>query len=156
MSDLITTELPLTDDERQILKLIDSDIIPGSEEFNLPGADDPKIFARILDKGRKHEDLLRQGINLIDQQSKDRFDTSFVEASNTDRSTLIEALKTSNGMFVPVLVSITLQAYYQDPRVLESVDLEGRPPFPDGYEVEQGDWSLLDPVRNREKFYRKV
>ena len=28
------------------------------------------------------------------------------------------------------------------------------PPFSKGFEVEQGDWSLLDPVRARPKLYR--
>jgi hypothetical protein len=32
--------------------------------------------------------------------------------------------------------------------------MEPRPPFPEGFEVEEGDWSLLDPVRARPKLYR--
>ena len=39
---------------------------------------------------------------------------------------------------------------------MESLGMEARPPFPKGYEVEQGDWSLLDPVRARPKMYREV
>jgi hypothetical protein len=31
-----------------------------------------------------------------------------------------------------------------------------RPPFPKGRVVEQGDWSLLDPVRARPRMYRVV
>jgi hypothetical protein len=34
--------------------------------------------------------------------------------------------------------------------------MEARPPFPKGHEVEQGDWSLLDPVRMRPKLYREA
>ena len=41
-------------------------------------------------------------------------------------------------------------------RVLESLGTPPRPPFPEGYEVDQGDWSLLDPVRNRGPIYRPV
>jgi len=36
------------------------------------------------------------------------------------------------------------------------LDLEPRPPFPKGHELEQGDWTLLDPVRNKDKIYRKI
>jgi len=44
---------------------------------------------------------------------------------------------------------------------LENLDalalgLEARPPFPKGYVLEQGDWSLLDAVRKRAPFWRKV
>ena len=40
-----------------------------------------------------------------------------------------------------------LQCYYRDDRVLRSLGLELRAPFPKGYTLEQGDWSLLDPVK---------
>jgi hypothetical protein len=36
-----------------------------------------------------------------------------------------------------------------------SLGMEPRAPFPKGFEVEQGDWSLLDPVRARPKLYRR-
>ena len=40
-----------------------------------------------------------------------------------------------------------LLCYYRDDRVMVSLGLEARPPFPKGHVLEQGDWSLLDPVR---------
>ena len=33
---------------------------------------------------------------------------------------------------------------------------DARPPFPKGFDVEQGDWSLLDPVKRRGTIYRPV
>ena len=54
------------------------------------------------------------------------------------------------------LTRIVLQCYYRDDRVMRSLDMEVRPPFPKGFEVEQGDWSLLDPVRARPKLFRDV
>jgi hypothetical protein len=39
---------------------------------------------------------------------------------------------------------------------MQSLGLEPRPPFPKGHVVEQGDWSLLDPVRARPPMYRGV
>ena len=41
-------------------------------------------------------------------------------------------------------------------RVLRSLGLELRPPFPKGYTLEQGDWSLLDPVKARPSMWRRV
>jgi len=40
--------------------------------------------------------------------------------------------------------------------VAGSLGQEPRPPFPKGHVVEQGDWSLLDPVKARKPFYRRV
>ena len=37
---------------------------------------------------------------------------------------------------------------------MRSLGMEPRPAFPKGFEVERGDWSLLDPVRARPKLYR--
>ena len=37
-----------------------------------------------------------------------------------------------------------------------SIDLKSTPPFPGGHEIEQGDWNLLDPVKARAPFYRRV
>jgi hypothetical protein len=39
---------------------------------------------------------------------------------------------------------------------MHSLGQEPRPPFPKGHTVEQGDWSLLDPVKARQPFYRRV
>src|SRR6516162_1999713 len=55
------------------------------------------------------------------------------------------------------LSSAELQVRIHSPpadRVMRSLGLEPRPPYPKGFEVEQGDWSLLDPVRARPKLYR--
>jgi len=51
---------------------------------------------------------------------------------------------------------VTAQCYYRDDRVMLSIGMEPRPPHPLGYVVEQGDWSLLDPVRGRDDLYRKT
>jgi hypothetical protein len=54
------------------------------------------------------------------------------------------------------LVRVVLLCYYRDDRVMRSLGQEPRPPFPKGHVVEQGDWSLLDPVRARPPMYRVV
>jgi hypothetical protein len=46
--------------------------------------------------------------------------------------------------------------YYRDDRVMVSLGLEARPPFPKGHVLEQGDWSLLDSVRARKPFWRSA
>lgn len=156
MSDLIKTELPLTSEERQILKVIVNEIIPADDQFRVPGAADPDIFTRILTLANQFEEPLKNGLIALNRQSVDRFQTSFIESTAIEQSNLMRELRDSGNTFVRIVLSITLQSYYQDPRVLESVDLETRAPHPQGYNVEQGDWSLLDPVRKRQKFYRQV
>jgi hypothetical protein len=65
------------------------------------------------------------------------------------REAVAREFRTSGGPAAATLVRVVLQCYYRDDRVLRSLGLELRPPFPKGYELEQGDWSLLDPVKAR-------
>ena len=65
-------------------------------------------------------------------------------------------MRDNGGQSLIYLERIILQCYYRDDRVMRSLGLEVRPPYPKGFEVEQGDWSLLDPVRARPKLYREI
>src|SRR6202022_921354 len=58
------------------------------------------------------------------------------------------------GAPLTALVRVVLLCYYRDDRVMRSLGQEPRPPFPKGHVVEQGDWSLLDPVRKRPRMHR--
>ena len=72
------------------------------------------------------------------------------------RGEVAATLRAEGGSPVGVLTRIVLLCYYRDDRVMVSLGLEPRPPFPKGHELEQGDWSLLDPVRARAPFWRRV
>lgn len=56
--------------------------------------------------------------------------------------------------FLEVMIGLVANAYYTDPRILTSLNKEDRPPFPKGNTLEQGDWSLLDPVKKRDPVFR--
>jgi hypothetical protein len=66
------------------------------------------------------------------------------------------ASKNTAGAAAAALIRVVLQCYYRDDRVLYWLGLELRPPFPEGYVLEQGDWSLLDPVKARPSMWRRV
>ena len=57
---------------------------------------------------------------------------------------------------VATLTRVVLQCYYRDDRVVRSLGLEPRPPYPKGHVLEDGDWSLLDPVRARPPMWRRA
>jgi len=65
-------------------------------------------------------------------------------------------LRTKGGAAVATLTRVVLQCYYRDDRVVRSLGLEPRPPYPKGHVLEEGDWSLLDPVRARPPMWRRV
>jgi hypothetical protein len=79
---------------------------------------------------------------------------SFADLDPQPRGTVAARLHEAGGDALTYLTRIVLQCYYRDDRVMRSLGMEPRPPYPKGFEVEQGDWSLLDPVRARPKLYR--
>ena len=74
----------------------------------------------------------------------------------TVREAVAGQFRASGGAAAATLTRVVLQCYYRDDRVLRSLGLELRPPFPKGYGLEQGDWSLLEPVKARPSMWRRA
>ena len=125
-------------------------MIPASAQYQVPGADDERIFADIVATLRPHAALARDAIARLDELAGG----SFAACDGPARQAAAHDFRTGARALASLLVSVTVQCYYRDDRVMVSLGMDPRPPFPKGFEVEQGDWSLLDPVRARPKMYR--
>ena len=140
----------LTDAEIRALRDIAGTMIPADAALKVPGADDPAIIADIVKSLGRDLAPLREAVAAIGARAKGAFTSMNVDVR--------EALLTeyiAGGGAGAVLARVILSAYYRDDRVLLSLGMEPRAPFPKGHVVEQGDWSLLDPVRKRAPFWRK-
>jgi hypothetical protein len=127
-------------------------IIPPSETFGVPGADDELIFSDICRSlERDFADVCRALADL-----KELSGGAFADLAPGRRNEVANALREKGGAPLTHLVRIVLLCYYRDDRVMHSLGQEPRSPFPKGHVVEQGDWSLLDPVRARPPFWRRV
>lgn len=154
--DLISTDNPLSEAERQMLETLVGMMIPASEQYQVPGADDALIFANILATSDEILGAVTSHLKALDDLCIDRHGEHFPALNDADRLALLTEFSGLHPPFMPTLISITLQCYYQDDRVMESLDMEARPPYPDGFTVQQGDWSLLEPVQQRPKMYREI
>jgi hypothetical protein len=94
--------------------------------------------------------LVKQAIAAIAEKSGGAFST----LDRDRREALINDYYASKSAAALTLGRVILGAYYRDDRVLSAVGHEARAPFPKGYTVEQGDWSLLDVVRTRPQLWR--
>ena len=81
---------------------------------------------------------------------------ALAELAAGKRDEVANEFRATGGGAAATLVRVVLQCYYRDDRVLRSLGLELRPPFPGGYTLEQGDWSLLDPVKARPSMWRRT
>ncbi len=147
---LIANDHPLTSGQRESLRAVARIMIPASEDYRVPGADDQLIFADVLATLTPNLTSVVSALSTLDALA----DGSFAEQDASTQATICERFRSSNSPLVGVLVALIAQCYYRDNRVMRSLGMEPRPPFPQGFEVEQGDWSLLDPVRARAKIYR--
>jgi hypothetical protein len=148
----MSAEPTLTPAQRDDLRTIAGLIIPASTEFDVPGADDPVIQADIL------ATLGRDTAGVCEALDKLACLAGAPLASIDDarREAVARQLRSEGGEAAATLTRVVLQCYYRDDRVVRSLGLEPRPPYPKGHELEQGDWSLLDPVRARPPFWRRA
>jgi hypothetical protein len=143
-------ETPLSPAETRDLRCIAGLMIPASTEFGVPGADDAIIFADIV--GSLGRDLaeVRKALGGFAEIAGG----TFAELDAARREAVAAAFRARGGAQAATLSRVILQCYYRDDRVVRSLGLEPRAPFPKGHPLEQGDWSLLDPVRARPKMWR--
>ncbi len=151
-----TIEETFTDNQIDALKILVEMIIPASEEHRLPSAAEERIFADILDTAQRQQRAVCEGLSALDVLSRDDEGGMFVALEPAARGRIVETFRRAHGKDADLLATITVQCYYRDGRIMRTLDMETRPPHPLGYDVDEGDWSLLEPVRGRREFYRKA
>ena len=156
MSELPTVGSTLSKDQRLALYTLVGIMIPASQEYGIPGADNVDIFAAILATSQVDAPRVGDGLKTLEAMSNIRHRKGFNSLDRATQYAVVDAFRQQPSDYVEVIVNITLQCYYRDERVMRSLGIEVRAPYPKGFEVEQGDWSLLDPVKNRPKMYRKI
>ncbi len=142
----------LSSAQTRALRAFAGTMIPASAEHRVPGADDDLIFSDMTrDLGRDHADVVAALARLDELAGGD-----FADLLDDRRLAVANQWRSEGGPAFQSLTRVVLLAYYRDDRVMRSLGQEPRPPFPKGHVVEQGDWSLLDPVRARAPFWRKI
>lgn len=147
--------MPLSSEHTRVLTAVLDEIIPPSEDGRMPGAGEAGVVAHIeaqLARSPELQPAIEQGLAAL----RDVTGGGFAALAPEARREALDSLAASQPGFVPMLAFQTITGYYQLPRVLEGLGLEPRPPHPKGYELEAGDLSLLDPVRERGPRYREV
>jgi hypothetical protein len=149
-------EQTFSDAETTTLRSLVDMIIPASDEYMLPSANDEKIFADILLSAGAYQTKISRALSALEQICHDQFDHDFTELDTTEKSAAVDLFRQDYRAGSDLIATVTAQCYYRDDRIMAALDMETRPPFPEGYEVDEGNWSLLDPVRNLPPIYRKV
>ena len=139
---------------RTFTALLD-ELIP-ARSASLPGAGSLGIGEDIESKLGDAAALVASGLTALDVQARERGVDDFAELALQERASLISEVEADHPGFIELLVFHAYTTYYQHPRVIVAIGLKPEPPYPGGYELEQGDLGLLNPVRERGKMYRDI
>ena len=150
----MTNATPPQDEERALAGVLD-EIIPPSNDGSLPGAGELGLAPELLEREPALKLLVPPGLRALDELVEGGA-AGLCNLSKQAKLDVLNQLATQEPGFIPALTFHTYIAYYQHERVVEALGLEARPPFPQGYDMEVGDLSLLDPVRQRGAMYRKT
>jgi hypothetical protein len=148
----MSAETTITPVQRADLRIVAGMMIPASVEYGVPGADDAAIQADMLATLGRDTASVREALDHLARLAG--MPISDLDAAR--RETVVQQFRNTGGVAAATLIRVVLQCYYRDDRVLRSLGLELRPPFPKGYPLEQGDWSLLDPVKARSPMWRRT
>ena len=141
----MSESLQLTRAQRDDLRTVAGMIVPASDEYKVPGADDAVIQADILATLGRDTKLVATALDHLARLAGQ----PLADLDSAGRDAVAQEFRKHGGTAAATLVRVVLQCYYRDDRVLRSLGLELRAPFPRGHVLPDGDWSLLDPVKAR-------
>lgn len=143
----MTTRKELSPAEIRDLRCVAGLMIPPSAEFAMPGADDDAVIADIVATVGRDLAEVRAALAEI---------AGLADRAPPARDAAVATWRAAGGAPLATLSRVILQCYYRDDRVVRALGREARAPFPLGNVLEQGDWSLLDPVRARAPIWRRA
>jgi hypothetical protein len=149
--------MQLSSDQVRCLNCLLDEVVPPSAERRLPGAGGLGLaspLAASLERAPDALQLVLRGIAALDERARSRGATGFAAIPGRQRLPLIEEVEGDVPGLMATLAFCVYPLYYKAPQVLEGLGLEGRPPFPEGYELEPFDEELVAPVRRLPRLFR--
>ncbi|MGB7298873.1 MAG: gluconate 2-dehydrogenase subunit 3 family protein [Burkholderiaceae bacterium] len=153
---LVVRKNPLTSRQQQTLARLSDLMIPASADGRMPAASTLGLFDDISDMAESALTILATGLDQLDDLSAEQNGESFHTLNQVDAMSVADKLKPKARAFFATFTVQNVARYYRHETVMPLIGLEPRPPWPLGNPVDDGDWSLLDPVRNRKPFYRQT
>jgi hypothetical protein len=146
--------------ERELLGGLLNQIIPASEDGQIPSADSPEVvdyLERQLQKVSDLAELFEQGLSRAGELTGGK---TIGDLAGEARIELVKKLEQQEPRFFEALLRYTYMGYYTNPAVPPLFGLSPKPPQPDGYEVPDEDLeklaALVEPVKSRGNCYREA
>lgn len=129
-------------------------VIPSSDDGRMPGAGRLGMVADLaarLEADQAVGPSVHAGLLAVRDAALARDPAGFAALPSHVRAEVVEAELAAHPMLMMGLALHLYQVYYQHPRVLEGLGEPPRPPFPEGYDVEETDPQLLEKLHARRR-----
>ncbi len=132
-----------------LLEVILDTLIPPSADGTMPGAGSLGLATTVAGQLDEDDEALRAGF-----EAARACDLASLDLA--ERCAALEQVERDHPTFIPTLYVPACTAYYQHPAVQAGLGLDPGPPYPKGYELEPGDLTALERVKQRGKLYREA
>jgi hypothetical protein len=152
-----TNDRQLTDADRVVLKRVMDLIVPPDGDF--PGAGGLGLAERLEVASQRYGRLRSGLLSVLDAMSLDiaaRVEGGFAALDEERQIAALKTIETNLPVPFAEFVELTYETYYTNSRVHDRIGWAGRPPQPEGFDLEPWDPSVLETARKREPFWREV
>lgn len=127
-------------------------LIPPRADGRLPGAGAlglAETIAADLSTDTNYRPGVESGLAALQEAASERDPAGFLALAGEDRRAVFQAQLQQHPALLRGIMHHLNLAYYAHPTVLAGLDQPARPPFPEGYEIEQTDPALLALLESR-------
>ncbi len=145
-----------SDDQRELVVRVLDRIIPANDKMPSGGEIAVDFLNGFAGGAPQRKRLFGEGLMNIEAEASHRHSRAFQELTGDQKDQVLQQVEAGHPAFFDQLVRQTYNGYYTNPRVVELLGLETRPPQPLGYRVEAGDFSSIERVKQRGSAHREV
>ena len=145
-----------SDDQRELVARVLDRIIPSNDRMPSGGEIAVDFLDGFAGSAPHRKRLFGEGLMNIEAEASRVYSRAFQDLTGDQQDQVLKQVEAGHPAFFDQLVRQTYNGYYTNPRVVELLGLETRPPQPMGYRVEMGDFSSIERVKQRGGAYREV
>ncbi len=153
----MTNDLKITDADRVTLSEVMDRLIPAVDD--LPAAGEMGLGSeveRMAGEVPRYAKAMETVLDALSTDPLSRATGGFRALSPDDRDNAIRVIERNMPGDFGTFLEIVYLAYYSQSAVHQRIGWVGRPPQPEGFELPPFDESILETVREREPFWRRV
>lgn len=128
-------------------------VISPSADGKRPGGGEIGFVDYVVQAGSV--EWLLAGLASVADAAQAQHGKPFADLDRAAQLAIVDPLKRKQFRFYGELANQLMLCYYQHERVLPTIGMEARAPFPLGYYPIDGDLSLLEPVYERGPMWRE-